>query len=306
MSRFPRRQKQGFSLIELLIVVAIIAALVGVAVPMFQKNIQEANVAKARQDLDTIRQAVSLHDSQERPLIGTDLKPLLGRYLQEIPSDPWGNEYLLDANVGVIISFGGDQRAGGATEEDQDIEVNYKPALKIQRVTYTGSWGVPRSPAGTPPPPPAEMRISWSKPFAVTNGGNDVPASIVLILDPKAPGTTIPMAGGAVTGTNTSYGTTWGGKTWSYNATKSDPANAVMVLTMAEPSGYTPGQDHVRITSSMALNLTGTTPAVRELLTTGGPLDSNIYGDQVKVPSDAVPIELVGGENRGVPIERSR
>ena len=119
------RRTAGFSLIELLIVVAIIAALVGVAVPMFQKNIQEAHRAKANQDLDTIRNAITLHDSQNKPLIGTDLKPLLGRYLQELPRDPWGNEYryLVPGSHGGaydLYSLGADGEPGG---EGTDVDI---------------------------------------------------------------------------------------------------------------------------------------------------------------------------------------
>ena len=149
-------KRKGFSLIELLIVVAIIAALVGVAVPFFQDNLQEAQITKAKQDLDVIRNAINLHDAQNRPLVGTSLEPLLGRYLQELPNDPWGNPYLLDANVGLVITFGADAQADG-TGGDQDQKARYKPALRIQRAQYEGPWGLPKT--------ANRLIITMTKPF---------------------------------------------------------------------------------------------------------------------------------------------
>jgi len=318
MTGDPRRypgKREGFSLIELLIVVAIIAALVGVAVPMFQQNIHEANVAKARQDLDTIRQAITLHDSQERPLIGTSLKPLLGRYLQEIPLDPWGNEYLMDANVGIIMSFGGDQQAGGVQEQDQDITVKFKPALKMQRVAYDGSWGIPRN--------DNEIRINWTKPFEDSSTQNPtwspagVLAEILLIQDTALNyGCTLDADGaidadeaavGAAYSGTPGYGTAWG-TTWTYSATKSDGTNGLMVFVAG--STQAPDTSHFRITSTMALNLKiaagATSSIVKEKETTGGPLDDLIYGSDAADAEGAIAVELIGTENRGVVIKRAR
>jgi len=58
------------------------AGLLALVLPLFQKNLQcEPPWSKARQDLDTIRQAISLHDFQNKPLSGASLQPLVGRYL---------------------------------------------------------------------------------------------------------------------------------------------------------------------------------------------------------------------------------
>ena len=134
--------RHRLNLVELLVVVAIIAALVGVAVPMSQPGIAPCHRAKALQDLDTLRTAITLYDSQNRPLTGTSLSPLTPRYLQELPKDPWGNEYMLDASLGLITSFAADQRVGG-TDEDADLVVRYKSALEIRRVTCSRGGGRP-------------------------------------------------------------------------------------------------------------------------------------------------------------------
>jgi len=145
----------GFSLIELLIVVAIIAALVGGAVPFFQDNLAESQRTKAKEDLTIIRNAVALYEQREgKLLIGTSLLPLVGQYLQELPADPWGNAYLYEGSVGFLGTYGADALPGG-TGGDQDIvygglERNgesfaIKPVFP-RRVQYQGSWGRPEGP----------------------------------------------------------------------------------------------------------------------------------------------------------------
>jgi len=87
----------------------------------------------ARQDLEVIRMAIDLHDAQNKPLTGSSLEPLLGRYLQEIPTDPWGGEYLLNTDVGFILCFGADGKPGGSGA-DEDIYFRYKSELPTIRV----------------------------------------------------------------------------------------------------------------------------------------------------------------------------
>ncbi len=121
----------------------IVIAGIGIAIPFFQTNLADAQKEKAMMDLDVIRSAVNLYNAQNRPLTGTKLSPLLGRYLQELPVDPWGNEYLFDSQVGVILSYGADAQAGGKGS-DRDVVVYYKPPIQIIRAQYKGKWGLPR------------------------------------------------------------------------------------------------------------------------------------------------------------------
>jgi general secretion pathway protein G len=288
-------RRSGFSLIELLIVVAIIAALVGVAVPMFQKNISEAKVAKCKQDLDTLRNAITLHDSQNRPLIGTSLKPLLGRYLQELPKDPWGNEYLLDAGVGLIVSFGGNQAAGGF-EEDGDLPVRYKASLKIQSVNLTGpaGWGQPKK--------GHQLRIQFNKPFQFS--------ATEMAKEPLPPADSPPteVADQFRIIVKASAGTADPNKTMaafpgSWKTTKCHRTEGWLILEATADSSTTTDA----ITPSCAMNMS-TTDAVKnlyELYTPGGPLDAKLWGSGVDTVKTAQGIEWIGNENRGVPIQRA-
>lgn len=82
---------------------------------------------KILQDLEVLKRAVSLHDAREASALGgKSLAPLLDRYLQVIPEDPWGSAYLFDGDLGVLASLGRDRRHGGSGD-DLDVIVFTRP-----------------------------------------------------------------------------------------------------------------------------------------------------------------------------------
>lgn len=137
--------KRGFSLIELLVVVAIIAVLVGVAAPYYNDYVKESKKTKALQDIDVLKQAILLHDSQEDfpylgvlatspatlkwrvPVLGeNDFHGLQGKYLTNIPTDPWDKNYKLDPMGCFIYSEGPD-----SSTENDDIKDYYVKDLAL-------------------------------------------------------------------------------------------------------------------------------------------------------------------------------
>ncbi|MBU1106987.1 MAG: prepilin-type N-terminal cleavage/methylation domain-containing protein [Candidatus Riflebacteria bacterium] len=137
--------KRGFSLIELLVVVAIIAILVGVATPYYSDYVRESKRAKALQDLDVLKQAVVLFNSQEDlpylgliastspylPILGeNDFNGLMGRYLTYIPVDPWGKNYKLDPYACFVYS------EGPSAAESDDIRDYYVKDLALVRIEW--------------------------------------------------------------------------------------------------------------------------------------------------------------------------
>lgn len=81
-------RKKGFTLVELLVVLAILALLLTLAVPRYFKNVERAKEATLRQDLNTIRDGIDKFyaDSGKYP---TSLEDLVERqYINKIPIDP--------------------------------------------------------------------------------------------------------------------------------------------------------------------------------------------------------------------------
>lgn len=125
----------GFTLMELLVVMAILALLAGLAVPAYFKRADQARLDKVTTDFATLATALSLYRLDNGMLPSTEqglqalvekpgLPPVPGRYrqggyLRELPRDPWGNAYvyLSPSRDGTreyeLLSRGADGRPGG-------------------------------------------------------------------------------------------------------------------------------------------------------------------------------------------------
>lgn len=81
-------RRSGFSLIELLIIVAMIAALTGGAMMRVDVVAEDARVAALRHNLKTLRQALDDHHADRRRWPASLDELVKRRYLRELPSDP--------------------------------------------------------------------------------------------------------------------------------------------------------------------------------------------------------------------------
>lgn len=82
------RRRFGFTLIELMIVIAITSILLAMAVPMYQKSVIRAKESVLRQNLFTLRTVIDefTYDKAKAP---QSLQDLVGEgYLRQIPVDP--------------------------------------------------------------------------------------------------------------------------------------------------------------------------------------------------------------------------
>lgn len=88
--KFSSKKKRslGFTLMELIIVISIMAILVAIAVPNFTSSIKRSREAVLRQNLFTLRSVISQYtlDKQKAPQSLEDL--IQAGYLKQIPVDP--------------------------------------------------------------------------------------------------------------------------------------------------------------------------------------------------------------------------
>ncbi|EKT4108114.1 type II secretion system protein GspG [Stenotrophomonas maltophilia] len=128
--RGRRARQQGFSLIEIMVVVVIIGILAALIVPRLMDRPDQARVVAARQDIAALMQALKLfkldngrYPSAEQGLQAL-VKPAQGGgampvtpYLDRLPNDPWGHpyQYQIPGTHGDIdvFSLGADSKPGG-------------------------------------------------------------------------------------------------------------------------------------------------------------------------------------------------
>ena len=127
------RSRNGFTLIEVMVVVAILAILASLIVPKVIGRPDEARVVAAKQDIAALMQALKLYrlDNGRYPTTEQGLAALVapptiapvpaswkpGGYVERLPKDPWGRPYQY-LNPGLrgeidVFSFGADGISGG-------------------------------------------------------------------------------------------------------------------------------------------------------------------------------------------------
>ncbi len=129
----PARGQQGFTLLEVMVVVVIIGILAALVVPRIISRPDEARVIAAKQDIASLLQALKLYrlDNLRYPATEQGLQALVAKpatppvppnwktsgYVDRLPKDPWGNPYQY-LNPGLhgeidVFSFGADGAPGG-------------------------------------------------------------------------------------------------------------------------------------------------------------------------------------------------
>ncbi len=136
-----RHRQNGFTLIEIMVVVVILAVLGALVVPKILENVDKARVTRAQSDIRAIQTALDLYrlDNFKYPTTEQGLQALVtqpadpsitnyrsGGYLPSLPKDPWNNPYQYvspgpDGREYEITSLGRDGKPGG---EGYDADIS--------------------------------------------------------------------------------------------------------------------------------------------------------------------------------------
>jgi general secretion pathway protein G len=125
------KDQRGFTLIELMVVLAIIGVLAALVVPNVLNRADDARVTAAKTDVGNLMQALKLYrlDNQNYPTAEQGLNALVNKptagpiprnwkpYIDKLPNDPWERPYQY-MNPGVkgevdVLSLGADGQPGG-------------------------------------------------------------------------------------------------------------------------------------------------------------------------------------------------
>ncbi len=135
-----KKMEDGFTLIEIMVVVIILSILAGIIIPRIAGRPEEARRTKAVVQMKQIEGALNLFkiDNGFYPTTDQGLEALItppttgeepqnfmeGGYMKKLPNDPWGNPYayLSPGEHGDfdLISFGADGEEGG---EGRDADI---------------------------------------------------------------------------------------------------------------------------------------------------------------------------------------
>ena len=127
--------KKGFTILELLIVIAVIAILTGIALPRFKGMQDEGNIAKARGELRMLQTAIESYrvHNNALPASLTNLQTAVPQIAPTtIPTDPFGGAnygYNTAGDFFVVYSIGPGGTGGSASITSAGVASDTQQAI---------------------------------------------------------------------------------------------------------------------------------------------------------------------------------
>jgi len=125
-SRQRIHNANGFTLIELMVVMVIIALLAALVAPKFFGHVDKALQQDAQAQIEMLGQALDLYrlENHKYPSTEEGLEAIQSYLKKALPKDPWGNEYVYSAPGAHgdydLISYGADKSEGG---EENNLDI---------------------------------------------------------------------------------------------------------------------------------------------------------------------------------------
>lgn len=142
--------RKGFTLIELIIVIAVIAILIGIALPRFKGMQDEGNIAKVKGELRTLQTAIESYYSHHNnaypattsAALETALASAVPNIIDHVPTDPFsttGADYVYvmggtNSKYYIIYSVGPSQNGSAVITSDAVVETNGSSCIYVSNM----------------------------------------------------------------------------------------------------------------------------------------------------------------------------
>lgn len=184
----------GFTLLEIVIVMAVLALLVGVVTPAVGGILRSKARAATIQEMEAMAEGALAHYSDVRvwptgpdELMVSTTSGWAGPYMPGTMDDPWsgqsgysidgfGESYTFTANgVSLTMTSNGPDRTNG-TDDDLSLVVNAAPVLRQETQRELNALNTAITQYYAASPPPAPLSGTWSAALLALEGAGIVPA----------------------------------------------------------------------------------------------------------------------------------
>ena len=141
MTKLKELSKKGFTLIELMIVVAIIGILAAIAIPKFAELIRKSSEGASKGNLGALRSAMSIYYGDMEGTYPANVAALTigGKYLTVLPPAKAPNYHADGSGVVLLSASANPSDAGGWYYNDQTTNANVGNVLV--NCTHTDTKG---------------------------------------------------------------------------------------------------------------------------------------------------------------------